>query len=251
MKLHILSDLHLEFHSFELPETDADVLILAGDTSTKKHGLKWILDQKLDIPVIYVLGNHEYYGDKLPRLSEKLKEMAEGTNVHVLENDHVEIGGYHFYGCTLWTDMQLFEDHEKCILESRIMNDYRKIRNSRSYSKLIPSFTASYHQTSLRKMKAFLSEVDPRKSVVVTHHGVSMCSLPEHRRKEYVSAAYTSNLDKFIREEKPLVWIHGHIHHPNQYEIGDTKIIMNPRGNPYDLGRDFDPELVVNLKKFN
>ena len=32
MKLLILSDLHLEFAPFETPKTDADVIILAGDT---------------------------------------------------------------------------------------------------------------------------------------------------------------------------------------------------------------------------
>jgi len=31
MKLHILSDLHTEFAAVELPVTDADVIILAGD----------------------------------------------------------------------------------------------------------------------------------------------------------------------------------------------------------------------------
>jgi predicted phosphodiesterase len=31
MKLHVLSDLHTEFADFDLPETDADVVVLAGD----------------------------------------------------------------------------------------------------------------------------------------------------------------------------------------------------------------------------
>ena len=35
---------------------------------------------------------------------------AEGTNVHVLENDSVEIGGYRFFGCTLWSNMELLGD---------------------------------------------------------------------------------------------------------------------------------------------
>lgn len=32
MKLHILTDLHIEFGSFTPPKTDADLVILAGDT---------------------------------------------------------------------------------------------------------------------------------------------------------------------------------------------------------------------------
>jgi len=31
MKLHILNDLHIEFEDFTPPETDADIVILAGD----------------------------------------------------------------------------------------------------------------------------------------------------------------------------------------------------------------------------
>ena len=34
-RLHILSDLHIEFGPFECPSLDADVTILAGDIFTK------------------------------------------------------------------------------------------------------------------------------------------------------------------------------------------------------------------------
>lgn len=37
-KLHILSDLHLEFSTFEPPATDADVIILAGDIGKGNKG---------------------------------------------------------------------------------------------------------------------------------------------------------------------------------------------------------------------
>lgn len=49
-------------------------------------------------------GNHEYYGGAIPRLTEKLKEAAVGSNVHVLDSDSVVIGGTRFLGASLWTD---------------------------------------------------------------------------------------------------------------------------------------------------
>ena len=104
MKIHILCDLHVEFGSFVPPVVSADVVVLAGDVHVKNRGLQWIFDQKFKIPVLYVLGNHEFYREKFPGLIDKLKIDAEGTNVHVLENDSVEIGGYRFFGCTLWSD---------------------------------------------------------------------------------------------------------------------------------------------------
>ncbi len=41
MKLLILSDLHLEFGPFDPPPTDADVIILAGDTHIGVKGIEW------------------------------------------------------------------------------------------------------------------------------------------------------------------------------------------------------------------
>ena len=86
MRLHILSDLHLEFEPFTPPAVEADALILAGDVSTGRNGLKWALKSFPDRPVIYVLGNHEFYGQKVQKLTKELQEMAQGTNVHLLEN---------------------------------------------------------------------------------------------------------------------------------------------------------------------
>jgi hypothetical protein len=43
MRLHILSDLHLEFEAFAPPAIEADAIILAGDISTGGNGLKWAL----------------------------------------------------------------------------------------------------------------------------------------------------------------------------------------------------------------
>jgi len=106
LKIHILCDLHVEFGDFVPPVVDADIVVLAGDVHVKNRGLQWIFDQKFEIPVLYVLGNHEFYREKFPGLIDKLKMGAEGTNVRVLENDSVEIGGYRFFGCTLWSDME-------------------------------------------------------------------------------------------------------------------------------------------------
>jgi hypothetical protein len=50
------------------------------------------------------LGNHELYREKFPGLIDKLKKGAAGTNVHVLENDSVEIGDTVFFGYTLRSD---------------------------------------------------------------------------------------------------------------------------------------------------
>ena len=89
---------------------DADVIVFAGDVHTGKNGIKWILNTFPNRPVIYVLGNHEFYGQKIPKLISDIKEVAQGTNIHVLENNSVEIGDVVFLGATLWTDFRLNGD---------------------------------------------------------------------------------------------------------------------------------------------
>ena len=107
MRLHILSDLHLEFAPFDIPKTNADVVILAGEVHTGKNGMRWIAENLPKVPVVYVLGNHEFYGQKTPTLIQELKQLAKGTNISLLENDSVEIGDTEFMGATLWTDFRL------------------------------------------------------------------------------------------------------------------------------------------------
>ena len=54
IKLHILSDLHLEFGDFSVPETDRDILILAGDIHNGKQALEFLQTEVKKSPVIYV-----------------------------------------------------------------------------------------------------------------------------------------------------------------------------------------------------
>jgi hypothetical protein len=98
MRLHILSDLHLEFEPFTPAAVEADAVILA-DVSTGHNGLKWALKSFPDRPVIYVLGNHEFYGQKVQKLTKELQEMAKGTNVHLLAlPSHPERSDFEFCG---------------------------------------------------------------------------------------------------------------------------------------------------------
>lgn len=248
MRIHVLSDLHQEFGELDVPTVECDCVILAGDVSTKHNGLKWIFRRFPDVPVIYICGNHEFYGAKLPKLYETLRQETQGTNVHFLENEVVTIGGVHFFGCTLWTDMALLGDWQTGAAEAATtMTDYKRVRNSaRGYARLSPRDTRLVHLGSLEAMRKFFAAHDPKNSVIVTHHAPSMRSLPEHRRSEHISCAYASNLDGYIEEHQPSLWIHGHIHHNSDYHIGHTRVLANPRAYPDEPNHDFKPDLVVN-----
>lgn len=249
MRVRVLSDLHLEFGPAQLPDVDCDCVVLAGDISTKQHGLEWIRGRFPDLPAIYICGNHEFYGDKHPRVIERLREASRGTSVHVLENEHVSLGDMHFFGCTMWTDFELHGDREAASDEAgQRMNDYKRIRNSsRGFKKLRPHDTWQAHRLSLHALESFLNTHDPAKSVIVTHHAPSILSLPEHRRGLCLSAAYASRLDELILKHQPALWIHGHIHVTNDYQVGRTRVVANPRGYPESPNVQFVPGWVIEL----
>jgi len=250
MRIHVLSDLHQEFGEVDVPSVDCDCVILAGDVAIKRNGLKWIRRRFTDVPVIYICGNHEYYSEKFPRLADQLREEARGTNIHFLENEAVTIGGFHFFGCTLWTDMALHGDWMACALEAGLtMNDYKRIRNSdRDFRRLSPQTTRHAHLASLQAMREFFAGHEAERTIVVTHHAPSVLSLPVDQRAELVSCAYASRLDDFIEEHHPRLWIHGHIHHSHDYRIGRTRVISNPRGYPDDPNEDFAADFVITLE---
>jgi Icc-related predicted phosphoesterase len=247
MKIHVLSDLHLEFGPITLPRVEADLVVLAGDVHTKRNGIAWIQQTFPEIPVIYITGNHEFYGEKTPGLIDKLKSETDGSNIHVLENEFVEIGGYRIFGATLWSDLALFGDPQIGSIEALAMNDYKRIRHSVTYRKLRPVDTRVRHLDSVKAIESFLATGDPRRSVVVTHHAPSIHSLPPDRRLDPVSCAYASHLDGLIQRTRPLLWVHGHIHRSKDYVIGETRIIANPRGYTDGPNDDFNPELVIEL----
>jgi predicted phosphodiesterase len=113
MKLWVLSDLHLEFgvpFAQQAPK-DADVLVCPGDLLTRGvvPSIEWLASHiEPSLPVVFVAGNHEFYGGSLREGLRDAREAASRyPNLHFLENDAVDISGIRFVGGTLWTDFRL------------------------------------------------------------------------------------------------------------------------------------------------
>jgi Icc-related predicted phosphoesterase len=255
MKIQIMSDIHLEFGPCEeIKKTDADVVVLAGDIHTRnqvlKQGLEWIISNFGDKEVVYVLGNHEYWGNKYPKIANDIKNKLEVRgikNIHVLENESVIISGTAFHGATLWTDMTTGGEMDKLsgMLSEFGMNDFKYIRMDKSYRKIEFADFFRMHKRSLNFLKEALGKHAGMKNVVVTHHCPSRQSLPFDRESDALAQAYVSSLEGFIKETKPDCWIHGHVHMPCDYDIfhdenktSKTRVVCNPRGYPMNAGSD-------------
>jgi len=248
VNIQILSDIHLEFEDFQIDSANADVVILAGDIHVGDKGVKWIADHIQNVPVIYILGNHEYYGKIFPKLTRTLKLETQNSNITILENETVTIKDITFFGCTLWTDFNLFgnprADGYYC---QQYMNDYKKIRREPSYSKIRSMDVAVINKNSTDWLLSEYGQRKAKKNIVVTHHAPSIRSLLDRNKNETISAADASHLDSLVEKLSPHYWIHGHLHTSSDYYIGNTRIICNPRGYPDARNKDFSDGLIIAL----
>src|SRR5262245_40274715 len=228
MRLQILGDLHLEFGPARIPTPDADVVVLAGDVHLGREGRKWIRGHFPDKPVVYVLGNHEFYRHSLPELTEALKRETNGSNIHVLENTSAEIDGFTFLGCTLWTDFMIAPDPEAAIcVAEEMMSDYSIVRNSTENRALRARDTIRLHKESVSWLRGALAQCDPACTIVVTHHAPSQLSEAPYHLNSPLKAAFASNLDSMVEQSRIPLWVHGHTHYNVDYSIGSTRVLTN------------------------
>jgi Icc-related predicted phosphoesterase len=248
MRLQVLSDLHLEMGPFEPEAANADVVVLAGDIHVGTEGLKWARQHFGGKPVIYVLGNHEFYYHSIPELTEALKRETNGSHIHVLENDAVEIGGVAFLGCTLWTDFELFRDAATAmVVADQWMRDFTVIQRKSQKRWFRPWECVKLFAESVAWLKGELAKHDPDRTVVVTHHAPSPRSIPPHHAGSALNPAFASDLEDLIKESGVRLWIHGHIHHNVDYRIGATRIYANQRGYAGEVLQDFKPGAVIKI----
>lgn len=261
MKIWLLSDLHIDIrhntHPFQLPgpRPEHDVVVIAGDI--RQHmvkGVRWIANSNFDKPVIYVAGNHEFYTRAIDTEIAKAKaEAALHGNIHVLENDSVDIGSVRFIGATLWTDYRLMrEDNQRWAMHAaeQGMNDHRYIKvAARGYSRFRAADALRLHEASRDYIRAQLCDVPfAGPKVVVTHHAPSLRSLDVRYRLgsgDLLNCAYASHLDDLV--DRAALWLHGHSHHNVDYTRGDGRVLTNQRG--YNDGKDngFDVSFVVEV----
>jgi len=246
MTLQVMSDLHLEHAPFYPEQSDADIVVLAGDIATGSDGVLWARDM-FQCSVIYVCGNHEYH-DPCLSISEHMaamKKAAEGSNVMLLDNDMIEIGGVRFLGSTLWTDLSDFGSTLYCDRDNIVVDhdaDNAPIHFSVEHQQALFERNSDWLETELGKPFE-------GKTVVVTHHAPSLRSLhPQYAGNDW-NPCFMSNLEDLMPGVD--LWLHGHTHSSFDHQIGTTRVVCNPRGYPSELGgwenREFNPSKVISI----
>jgi predicted phosphodiesterase len=268
MKIALASDLHLEFGDLDIVNTDnAQVLILSGDIcvaadldmrdrrQTEMGFARYRSERFHDFfercaanfpHVIYVMGNHEYYhSDFATALGDMRRKLEHLPNLYVMERDVKVIGDVTFIGGTLWTDMNN-QDSLTLYHMRTMMNDFRVITNSTTpvhfkteqgeFRTRVGKFSPEDAVEEHVKMKQYIQSVvqgnHDIKYVVVGHHSPSKQSTHEmYAHDTVMNGGYSSDLDEFIADHPQIrLWTHGHTHHPFDYQIGQTRVVCNPRG---------------------
>jgi len=248
MIIRIMSDLHMEIHPFKSPNVDADIVVLAGDIHRGILGVEWAKETFPNTPVIMVAGNHEFYRGKWPDINYAMVEAARGSNVHVMINESLIIGGVRFLGTTLWTDFEYFGAAFRAISEVACKNgisDFKQIKNSRTNKMITTLDMIEDHKVSRDWLSSRLKEPFDGKTVVVTHHAPSSYSCHEIFRNDSCTPAFISNLDGLVTMAD--IWVHGHLHHSCDYTIENTRVVCNPRGYPHESRNGFRADLVVEI----
>jgi len=253
MKLHVLSDLHLSVQGLPPPGTDADLVILAGDIARPQPAVHWA--RSLGKPTLYVPGNHEFYGGSMPGVLRELRQLTDGTNVRILDNEEVRFGDVRFLGSTLWSDFRFDPPGAARELARREalekVHDFRRIFvDEEQHEVFTPAASAALFDRNAAWLEAQLRTPWRGTTVVITHHAPSALSVHPKFAGSPLNACFASHLDRLLDGALAQLWIHGHMHHSVDRQVRGTRLLCNPRGyapggqveNP-----DFDPGFCIEV----
>lgn len=245
MNILTLSDIHFEFGwpnsaSFvsTLDPDNVDVVILAGDICTYSQimdVLTLICKRFSGSHVLWVHGNHEYYGRTRDELIARSQEaMRQNKNLTWLNNNVATIGDQRFLGSTLW-----FPNSPSNVFYKSYIYDF----------KIIPELQNWVYDESLYA-KNFLERELNEGDVVITHHLPSKRSVSPRFANDQLNRFFLHDVEDLIVKKKPKLWIHGHTHDSFDYTINEsqTRVICNPRGYyPDDLNPEFNKDMIVKI----
>jgi hypothetical protein len=254
MNFDVLSDLHLNNITVlgnNVFNAKSPVLVLLGDIchfqNFEKYSKFFERANNTWDYVLYVLGNHEFYGsylyhDTVMKIKGYLKEF---TNIYVLDNEVIDIDSVRFIGSTLWSNMNNNPVVELICFKN--FPDYRFILKTKN-KYITTEDIVSLFKRNIAFIKDEVKKEFGKKIVILTHHAPSFMSISPIYTDSSISGAFASDLDDFILKNRNIrAWCHGHTHYSVNYMIGSCNIVSNPLGYNNELyfnSIGYEPALV-------
>jgi Icc-related predicted phosphoesterase len=223
MRVKVVSDLHLEFLDYfsykavleSIAEGSFDVLVMAGDICSKVDILEDICNRFRGKEIVYVLGNHEFYGETRDRVLWRVRGVADKCPwLHVLENETVTLGGIRFVGCTLWFRHAPYPEFGDLNL-----SDFSQIKDI--YSWIYPVAEGSF---------SYLKETVKKGDFVVTHHLPHPGSIHRRYFGNPLNRYFLHDIRDIVELQEASYWAHGHTHDSFSYIARKTMVVCNPAG---------------------
>ena len=263
VNIQLLSDLHLESNPYFQPKPvhGADVLVLAGDIGSYQSGSLLsslgIADFGLarfsplpvaqggagwPTPVLFVPGNHEYDGLDFEEGHARLREACQRLGLVWLERQTALLQGVRFVGCTLWSDFDALTASpapaSPAALAEQLKMREKALRAANFYLKKNhalhqgqPMLAEAMREESLKSqhwLREALAQPFDGPTVVVTHFAPSLLSADPRYGITPGTAGFCNALDDLLAQAK--VWLHGHLHCPNDYVRHGCRVVANPLG---------------------
>jgi len=246
MIFQILSDLHLERikdkRSFlkEL-KSNADVVLMAGDIMSffdAEETIKTISEVFHDQTVIFIAGNHEYYGTFLHKANDIFKKESDKfENVQFLNNDYIDFGDIILLGtCGWWDDF----NETGCYM----MNDFIHIRDLRENKKAGLEYSTISKNFLIESFEKFYD----KKIIVMTHNAPLHDFIPGKYIGSPLNPFFANEWGYMIKKYEPVIWVSGHLHEYKFFYKYNTLFVENCFGYyKIDENPNFDKNLLIKV----
>lgn len=264
VSLQVVSDVHAEFLDGILPmmSRDAEILIMAGDIMP--HVNKSYKDTLSALcygykHVVYVPGNHEYYGGSgtPTQVFDYIKRVCRSVNTPISLLGYGEPSydipetSVRVVGATLWTNIP-----QEMARSTYMLSDFNTIASYDTSLKLTHYDMNFMHERDKIHIRDSVKQAatDGKAAVVVTHHApdARIAATNDSRATNgYGIFYYNVDMASVITQPNVSAWVFGHTHESMMCNLYGVRypFITNALGYPHESTGFCSEGVVMSIRK--